>query len=232
MSCAKYQDRLSDYIDGALSEQERIELERHMRECWSCWVMREDLLYIRQLSRELPDYEPSPQLWDRIVAAIASENASRSSKAPLRMWRFRMRPAFALAAAILVAALAGALLQSRSPLPGSQNANLSAPVQWNTLSSSLLEIQPTALLLVHKPTIDSEIVEQRIEVLERQVQNRRALWDAETETCFRRCWEAIERSLSHCRYELERDPENAVLRELYLAALKAKLELLKHFSEL
>jgi anti-sigma factor RsiW len=60
MSCAKYQDRLSDYIDGALSEQERIELERHMRECWSCWVMREDLLYIRQLSRELPDYEPSP----------------------------------------------------------------------------------------------------------------------------------------------------------------------------
>ncbi len=232
MSCAKYQDRLSDYIDGALSEQERIELERHIRECQDCWVIREDLLYIRQLSRELPDYEPSPQLWDRIAAAIASETVSRSLNAPLRIQRFRARPAFAIAAAIIVAVLVGALLQFRSSLPGSQEADLSAPMQWNTLSSSLLELQPIGLLLVHKPIIDSEIVEQRIEVLERQVQNRRALWDAETEACFRRCLEMIELSLAHCRHELERDPENAALRELYLAALKAKLELLKHFSEL
>jgi len=31
---------------------------------------------------------------------------------------------------------------------------------------------------------------------------------------------------------LERNPEDAVLRELYFAALKAKLEVLKRFSEL
>jgi hypothetical protein len=227
MSCAKHRDRLSDYIDGLLSERERLELERHLRECRSCRTICEDLIVICRLSRELPDYEPSPRLWERIAAAIAAETAPST-----KVRRFRMRPAFAMAAALMIAVLAGALLRFRPLGPESQEASLPAAAQWNVLSPSLLEIQPTGLILAHKPTIDREIVEQRIEALERHIRQRRPLWDAETEACFRRSLEVVERSLAHCRQELERNPEDAVLRELYFAALKAKLEVLKRFSEL
>lgn len=230
MSCAKYQDRLSDYIDGLLLEHERLDVERHLQECVNCRTICEDLLYLRQLSRELPEYEPSPQLWERIAAAIAAE--TRADSVPKRIQRLWMRPVFAAAAVVTIALLVGALLRSRSPAPGSQEAHVSPPVQWSALTPSLLEIQPTALILVHKPTVEREIVQQRIAALERQIQQRRPFWDAETEACFRRALETVERSLAHCRQGLERNPEDAVLRELYLGALKAKLELLKRFSEL
>jgi len=231
MSCTKWRDRLSDYIDGLLSERERLGVERHLRDCGSCRMICDDLLYIRQLSRELPQYEPSPQLWERIAAAIAAEANSRSHGLPPGIRRAWMRPAFAVAAAVAIVVLAGALLRSRFPEPDSQHVSVPSPTPWSALTPSLLEIQPTGLILVHKPTVDSEIVEQRIAILERQIQQRRSSWDAETEACFRRAWEMVERSLTHCRQGLERDPENAVLRELYLSALKAKLELLKRFSE-
>lgn len=82
MSCAKHQDRLSDYIDGLLSERERLDVERHLQECGDCRTICEDLLYIRQLSRELPEYEPTPQLWERIAAAIAAETRADSYVSP------------------------------------------------------------------------------------------------------------------------------------------------------
>jgi len=232
MSCAKHQDRLSDYIDGLLSERERLDVERHLQECGDCRTICEDLLYIRQLSRELPEYEPTPQLWERIAAAIAAETRADSYSVPKGNRRLWPRPIFAAAAVAVIALLVGALLRSRPPVPESQEARVSPPVQWSALTPSLLEIQPTGLILIHKPTVESEIVQQRIEALERQIQQRRPFWDAETEACFRRALETVERSLAHCRQGLERDPEDAVLRELYLGALKAKLELLKRFSEL
>jgi negative regulator of sigma E activity len=232
MSCAKYQDRLSEYIDGLLSEGERLDVEQHIQRCGNCRALCDDLLYIRQLSRELPEYEPSPQLWERIAAAIAAETRAGDRRVLDGLRRWWMRPAFAAAAAVLIAVLVGALLRFRSPAPGPQEVRLSPSVQWSALTPSLLEVQPTGLILVHKPAVESEIIQQRIEMLERQIQQRRPFWDAETETCFRRALETVERSLAHCRQGLERDPENVVLRELYLGALKAKLEVLKRFSEL
>ncbi|MCS6816884.1 MAG: zf-HC2 domain-containing protein [Blastocatellia bacterium] len=232
MSCAKYQDRLSDYIDGGLSGRERLDLERHLRECESCRTICEDLLYIHQLSRELPEYEPSPQLWERIAAAIAAETRAEPSGLPMGIRRWWARSVFAAAAAAAIIVLAGTLLRFRSPAPESQEAHISTPSQWGALAPPLLEVQPTGLILVYKPAVESEIVQQRIEALERQIQRRRPFWDAETEACFRRALETVERSLAHCRQGLERDPGNIVLRELYLGALKAKLELLKRFSEL
>lgn len=232
MSCLRYQDRLSDYLDGLLPRRERVRMEEHLRVCRACRGIYEDLLYIRQLSRELPEYEPSPQLWERIATAIAREAASSSRRVPAGLRYLGWRPALAVATAVMLMALVGTFLRWRSPQPTSPDTHLPSSLQWSVLSPARVEVQPTGFLLVHKPTIESEIVQQRIEDLERQIRERRSSWDAETERFFERCLEMVERSLIHCGQGLERDPENAVLRELHAAALKAKLELLKRFSEL
>jgi hypothetical protein len=239
MPCLNYQDQLSDYIDGLLSAPERKNVEKHLAECHQCRGVYEDLAFICETSHSLPDYEPSPLVWKRISAAIASEPGdeavtgrfSAGSIFTRRVRWFLLRPQFAIAATVLIAALVGSVIIFRSsPVESPQVVN-PAPADWQ-VSQNRLGVQPTGVILIHKPTIDFDTVQQRISELQTQIESKQKSWDSEVQSAFQRNLEIIEQCIRHCRETLTRNQEDASVRELYLAALQAKLELLKQFAEM
>jgi len=241
MLCSKYQEKLSDYIDGLLSLPEQNETEMHLSECAGCRAIYEDLVSICEASRNLPDYEPSPLVWERISAAIASESVgmrilgSRLSISKLfsgHTLRLLYQPSFATAAVLLIAVIVGSIMiyrapHSRSPQPGSNQS-----VNWGLSEKAKLGIQPTGLLILHKPAIDVETVQQRIRELQAQIEVKRKSWNPEIQLLFKRNVEIVDQRIARYHEALARNPGDPVARELYLAALEAKLEMLKQFAEM
>src|SRR5690554_1758791 len=74
MDCKRYQDLMSDYIDGELELGEQTRIELHLADCEPCRAVRDDLLQIVHFSRQLPLHTPSHQVWQRIQAQVAEEN--------------------------------------------------------------------------------------------------------------------------------------------------------------
>ena len=70
MSPDSFADRLSDYIDGALSGAEREELDAHLAECTDCRALVRDLRSVRREARSLPPVEPPEQVWESIADRI------------------------------------------------------------------------------------------------------------------------------------------------------------------
>ena len=57
---------LSYYRDGALSFEERYEVEDHLRECTECTASLRGLMRLAQVVRSMPMVPPPPTLWQRL----------------------------------------------------------------------------------------------------------------------------------------------------------------------
>jgi hypothetical protein len=86
-----YTDRLSEYLDGELSQDELRSLEHHVAQCESCARTLRELRAVRAAARELTDRAPPRDLWPGVRAALAPR---------------RRRPLLPIAALALVAAAA------------------------------------------------------------------------------------------------------------------------------
>lgn len=91
----RWQERLSEYLDGELGADERGALERHLESCASCRTTLAELRAVVAAARALGARAPERDLWPELAAQLAPRRAPRS-------------PWLAFAAGILVA-LAGAL---------------------------------------------------------------------------------------------------------------------------
>ena len=93
------EEQLNDYVDDALSEAERLELERHLAECDDCSSAEEEIRSLVRRAAELPDLPPSRDLLPGI----------RQAAKPNPAWFHRWG---ALAASLLLvgSAAIGALL--------------------------------------------------------------------------------------------------------------------------
>ena len=90
---------LSSYIDGELSERDRLRVERHLSGCAECRAELESLRLTVELARGLPEVEPS-----RSFTLSAAPEAERGGFG----WIANARMAAAVAAVLLVAIMAGA----------------------------------------------------------------------------------------------------------------------------
>lgn len=71
MNCEKMENRLHDYLDGALTPAERQEVERHLETCENCRAEIQFLQALRQQVARLPQsLEPPRDLWPEIAARI------------------------------------------------------------------------------------------------------------------------------------------------------------------
>jgi anti-sigma factor RsiW len=109
-------ERLAAYIEGDLSQEERLVAERHLAECPSCAQSLAELRAIASEAAQLPLLTPSRDLWagieSRIGTSVTPLDVARSAvrRVPPRQWRF------AIAAAALIAVTAGTtyLITTRS----------------------------------------------------------------------------------------------------------------------
>ena len=71
MSCAVFQDQLSDLVGSGAD----VANHPHIKECDICRELYEQLQTIAEAAKQLfPDQEPEDNLWERIESAIKKED--------------------------------------------------------------------------------------------------------------------------------------------------------------
>lgn len=111
MNCAMIDQRLDEYLDGALNQDETVALERHAGECLSCRTLLARESALRRSLRELPAPEPSEAFFDHILAQATTDNRGR------RGWGRRIPGVgLALAASVMLVFAVGVLYRS-GPAP-------------------------------------------------------------------------------------------------------------------
>jgi len=103
--CRRFEDRVIDYLDGALSAADRVELDRHLEACGSCNETAHCYRAIREAYRAGEEDVPAPLT--RTVLAAAHAGLGRSSLSKF----------YVVAAAVLFLALAASRFLSRPDSP-------------------------------------------------------------------------------------------------------------------
>ncbi len=75
----RFTDRLSDFLDGDVSPDERLELEAHLAQCASCRAILDELRAVVRGAKELAASPPGPPpgVWPRVAAEIGVRGTPR-----------------------------------------------------------------------------------------------------------------------------------------------------------
>jgi anti-sigma factor RsiW len=108
LKCADCEEKLSDYIERSLSEDERSAVEQHLHSCSSCGELVSGMMQVIAAGREFPVHTPPAWLATKILANTQKPVPFRSRLAS--MWQSLGEPRTALAiftAAIVMGWLGG-----------------------------------------------------------------------------------------------------------------------------
>jgi anti-sigma factor RsiW len=217
----RYSERLSEYLDGELSEPERSDTERHLRTCAACSATVDDLR--RVIARAgtmaeadaLADAAVARDLWPGIEARIKParlERAGWGRSGSLERRRFSFSMPQLIAACLATAVLTGALvwyLRSAGPRQ---------PGELIPGSASTAAVQPAA----SNPGASSAAVED----LRRALANQRNDLDPETVRTLEQSLMIIEVAIREGQRALAADPRNPYIRAHLDDTMRRKVELL------
>jgi anti-sigma factor RsiW len=68
--CREFVELVTDYLEGALSEEERVRFEAHLSECDGCSAYFEDMRRLVGSLHELPAPPPDPATREALVRAF------------------------------------------------------------------------------------------------------------------------------------------------------------------
>jgi putative zinc finger protein len=234
MNCNKCQDLVSDFLDGALSQEDQKTLNLHLEECLSCVGVRNDLESIVSFCRlNRGEYSAPPNekaLWMRIrnvieagaaPALAAAAPATRRNFRPNwigRTWELSFpQLAGSVAAIVLLVSLSTAVglrgFQgdgTKSPVSSEENLSLAAAKLRNRINQQ----------------------QQAIDYWNQRVEYNKARWNPEMRETFDRNLKVIDQAVTASFDSLSNNPHDEVSEEMLNAALNEKLALLKEFAEL
>ena len=232
MNCEKYQNLLSDFIDGSLSSENQKQVENHLIECGICADARNDLDAIVVFCREQRgQYAVVPNeraLWLRISNTISSETSVPSRvEAPANAgWWFRLmnqrwqlsfpQLATSVAAIIVVVSLL-AIVGARRLNSGGTGFQSSG----FTVASGAISVQDRY-----------REQQQVIDYWNQRVELNKARWSPQARETFERNMSVIDTAVNDSMRQLNQNPHDGVSEDILNAALHDKVELLKEFSAL
>jgi hypothetical protein len=233
MNCEKYQDLLSDFIDGSLAPEDHNSVETHLNVCIVCSEARNDLGAIVGFCLEhRGEYDAVPNeraLWLRINNMIEVDSASAPRTAlPAnagswvrlmnRSWQLSFPQ---LAAAVTVIIIVVSLftivgLRGFSFRGGSgvQSANSVPPVGAVAVKERFRQQQ------------------QVIAYWNERVELNKARWNPQMRETFDKNVGVIDAAVNDSMRQLSQNPHDEVSEEILNAALNDKVELLKEFAAL
>jgi anti-sigma factor RsiW len=97
MNCTYCEERLSDYLESALSPAERGVVEEHLKSCSACSELLEGVRYVMHWGRDLPVQLPPLWLSSRIVANTPQVIRVTWRDWFVGAWKSVCEPRFALA---------------------------------------------------------------------------------------------------------------------------------------
>jgi anti-sigma factor RsiW len=203
MNCAELRDRFDAYVAGTLSDAESVAFESHLDTCIACHEALANHDRPLGATAKLPrSVSPPADLWPGIEQELASRRRLRG-RVTLPGWLLA-------AAAVLVIAVSSAgtamlLRHNLSARPAVRLSNFSAlESQYSAASAELTEALEKA-----RPRLSPETVA----TIERSLR-------------------IIDQALTESRQALAKDPGNAALGQLVVAAWRQKVDLLRRAAAL
>jgi len=234
MNCEKYQDLLSDFIDGSLNPEIHNQVKGHLSACGICAEARSDLDAIVVFCREhRGEYDAVPNeraLWLRISNIIESELPVSSPVAVPKSagWWFRLmnrswelsfpQLAASVAALVIVVSLVTVVGLSRFNFGSSSSGVQSSGL---TLPSSNVPVE-----------VRYRQQQQMIDYWNQRVELNKARWNPQMRETFDRNMSVIDAAVNDSLRQLNQNPHDEVSEEILNAAMNDKVELLREFAEL
>lgn len=235
MSDDPWTARLSEYLDGTLSPEEREELEAHLVDCSECGTVLEDLREVVSRARALPDRPPSADLWPGIEARLgpgplAGEDDRRRSFPDVDPSRrnapWRRRLSFSVgqlaAAAIVLVAFSGSAVWLAL---GGEGGPAAGPAGSGDVSA---HGSPAAA----GSYVTAAGYETAVEDLETLLRERRDELGPTTVRVVEKNLQIIDRAIEEARDALEEDPASPYLNAHLADAMMQKLRLLRRAAAL
>ena len=226
MTTDAYTDRLSEYIDGELSQEERAAVDTHLVICPECRSTLDALEDVVSGARSVRDSPPARELWSGIAARIAA--GGRSSARVLSPFRraISSRLSFTLpqlaAASLALMVLSGTLVwMAKSGDPRADFEPISAQTDPRA------DISAIAPANFADPRYDEAVAD-----LERTLEAGRTRLDPGTVRVFEENLAAIDRAIEQCREALATDSANIYLNTHLAEARQRKLTLLRRATAL
>jgi anti-sigma factor RsiW len=243
LTCEHVDTLLSAYFEGDLADGERRAVDAHLRSCLRCAKIIRDLEAIRRDAANLPELEPSRDLWAGIAARIDTpviELAPRQAApaAQRRTWQL------AAAAVLLMAVSSGVtylLTGTGDRGPGTVTAASSASnADSVTVPASgtpgVVTPRPSSgsgstVLIRSEPMVAPEVVyDQEITRLRKVLDERRGDLDAATVAAVEKSLRAIDQAIFDARAALAADGSSPFLNEQLNRALEKKLGVLRRVA--
>ena len=230
MNCEKCQDLIGDFLDGALSHEDKAKLSLHLEECLGCADVRNDLQSIVSFCRDhRGEYTAPPNekaLWLRIRNMIeaganipAPAQKSTWSSWISRSWELSFPQLAASAAAIV-------LVVALSTVVGLRRWQSGDPQFKNSGSDSSFRMAAANV----RDRVSQQ--QQMISYWNERVEFNKARWNPEMRETFDRNLKVIDQAVNESFDALTLNPHDEVSEEMLNAALNEKLSLLKEFAAL
>lgn len=204
MSPDSFADRLSDYIDGALSAAEREELDAHLAECSDCRALVSDLRSVRREARSLPPLEPPEQVWNSIADRIRTRDVSAARQSSFRT-------ALAVAAALVLGVSLWIAIAAKEPgLPAGQDPEALADMVTEELRAAESHYQ------------------NAITGLEQIIAQNESSLPSNLNQTITDSLDLIEQTIDESRNAMATSPDSAVAQESLLDAFRRKVSLLRN----
>jgi hypothetical protein len=255
VTCDRFADLLSDFLERDVDEQTRARMEAHALACSDCGPLLADLRKLRIDSANMPELTPSRDLWSGIAARIETpvvelSSATRADGVPQHRTRRVSRVWIGLAAAGLVAITATvthevtkrsmADVPSKSVAPVAQTpqtvAPSAAPVNAPTAQPATTTAgnpAPTrstgtglSSLAANRKTAEQTYADE-ISQLRVVLARRRSQMDSTTVSIIEHNLAVIDTAITQCKQALRKDPNSQFLIESLNGALDNKVQLLR-----
>lgn len=213
-------DRLSEYLDGELTPDERAALEGHLVSCRECAVTLDELRAVIARAGGLTPRPPAVDLWPGIEPRIAAERREGS------VIGFRARTArrFSFTLPQLVAAGLALMVMSGGAVWVLQHGGRATSMPPVAATADPSGVVPVALA---DPRYDEAIAD-----LEQALDAGRAELDPTTVKILEANLDAIDKAIEQSRQALTADPANVYLNNHLAAERQRKLALLRRAAAL
>ncbi len=234
MNCDKYQDLLSDFVDGSLGSEDHHSVEAHLDVCVVCAEARDDLGAIVGFCLEhRGEYETVPNeraLWLRINNMIEVDAASASRTtvgARTGSWARLMNRSWRLSFPQLAAAVTGlVIVVSLFTFVSLRGLNFTGA--GSGAPTNVAVLPPSNGSVKDRFRQQQEVIAYWNE----RVELNKARWNPQMRETFDKNMSVIDAAVNDSMRQLGQNPHDEVSEEILNAALNDKVELLKEFAAL
>jgi anti-sigma factor RsiW len=202
--------QLNEYADETIAPDDRLAVDRHLRECERCRGLVADLGDIRSTAAALPTLAPPPHAWRRIEQQLGTSRA----RPTMRYWPYSLAAAAALVLAALVSVQLGLFTRDAAE------------------QASLGTDDPSAAALAESVEAELEQAEQHyqraIAGLEQIARTEQGELDPQTAALLQKNLAVIDQAISESRAALKVEPESQPAQQSLLESFKQKVALLQN----